>query len=112
MSRTRSTFAPLVAVLAGLAIVACDRSLPPEVTAPTAPRYLAAATEAVTTSVWASQVQGVTESGALYAMFLPHDWNGRLVIFVHGLVNPASPIALPTLGMAAESTLAVNGNAL
>jgi len=102
MSRTRSTFVALIAVLAGLAIAACERSLPPEVTAPTAPRFLAT-TEATSPCIWAEQVQGVAESGALYAMFLPDRWNGRLVIFIHGLVDPARPLALPTLGAAADT---------
>ncbi|HEV8401300.1 MAG TPA: alpha/beta hydrolase [Gemmatimonadales bacterium] len=53
----------------------------------------------------------MTESGALYAMFLPDRWNGRLVIFIHGLVDPARPIALPTLGAAAD-TQRVHCNAL
>jgi pimeloyl-ACP methyl ester carboxylesterase len=44
-------------------------------------------------------------------MFLPNDWNGRLVIFIHGLVDPARPIALPTLGPAAD-TLGAHGYAL
>src|SRR6266581_4887318 len=110
MSRTRSTFVALISVLAGLAIAACERSLPPEVTAPTAPRFLAT-TEATSPCIWAEQVQGVAESGALYAMFLPDRWNGRLVIFIHGLVDPARPLALPALGAAAD-TLAAHGNAL
>ncbi len=109
MNHNRSTLVVIAAVL-GLAGLGCDGSRESDVTAPTAPRYLTASTEA-TSSVWASQVQGVTESGALYAMFLPHDWNGRLVIFIHGLVDPARPIALPTLGAAAD-TLGAHGTAL
>ncbi len=94
-----------------LAVVACDSSRTSDVTAPTAPRYLTAATEATATGVWATQIQGVTESGALYAMFLPNAWNGGLVIFVHGLIDPARPIALPTLGPAAD-TVGARGYAL
>ena len=96
--------------LAGLAALACDDSTKPDVTAPTPPRYIET-TDATTPCVWAGQVQGVTESGALYAMFLPDRWNGRLVIFIHGLVDPARPLALPTLGAAAD-TLRVHCNAL
>jgi len=110
MNRNRSTLVVFAAVL-GLAGLACDGSRESDVTAPTAPRYLTASTEATSSSVWASQAQGVTESGALYAMFLPHDWNGRLVIFIHGLVDPARPITLPTLGAAAD-TLGAHGTAL
>ena len=106
MNLPRTTRFAVTAVLAVVAVVACDSSRASDVTAPS---YLATATEA--TSVWASQVQGVTESGALYALFLPPAWNGRLVIFIHGLVDPARPLALPTLGAAAD-TLAAHGNAL
>ena len=106
-----SSLIALAAAVAGLAVLGCDSSQTPDVAAPTAPPLLAATTEGTTTSVWASEVQGVTESGALYALFLPHDWNGRLVIFIHGLVDPASAIALPTLGAAAD-TLAAHGTAL
>ena len=102
MNRTRPTFVVVVTVIAALAILACDSPQTSDVTAPTAPRFLATA-EATTPCVWAEQVQGVAESGALYAMFLPDRWNGRLVIFIHGLVDPARPLALPTLGAAADT---------
>src|SRR5688572_6144755 len=36
-----------------------------------------------------------TSNGAQYAMFLPTAWNGRLVLWAHGFVDPAAPIALP-----------------
>ena len=34
-------------------------------------------------------------NGAQYAMFMPAKWNGRLVLYAHGFVDPAYPIALP-----------------
>src|SRR5919108_4107170 len=34
-------------------------------------------------------------NGAQYAMFMPKTWNGRLVLWAHGFVDPAAPIALP-----------------
>ena len=34
-------------------------------------------------------------NGAQYAMFVPPAWNGRLVLWAHGFVDPAAPIALP-----------------
>jgi pimeloyl-ACP methyl ester carboxylesterase len=34
-------------------------------------------------------------NGAQYAMFLPAAWNGRLVLYAHGFVDPEAPIALP-----------------
>ena len=36
-----------------------------------------------------------TSNGAQYAMFFPKAWNGRLVLWAHGFVDPAAPIALP-----------------
>jgi pimeloyl-ACP methyl ester carboxylesterase len=35
------------------------------------------------------------DSAAAYAMFVPGKWNGRLVVYAHGFVDPAYPIALP-----------------
>src|SRR6266568_4531616 len=102
MNRSPSDVLMVAAVLAGLAVLACDRSRESAVTAPTVPRYLETA-DVTTPCVWARQVQGVAESGALYAMFLPDRWNGRLEIFIHGLVDPARPIVLPTLGAAADT---------
>jgi pimeloyl-ACP methyl ester carboxylesterase len=42
----------------------------------------------------AAEELGVS-NGAQYAMFLPTNWNGRLVLWAHGFVDPAAPIALP-----------------
>jgi pimeloyl-ACP methyl ester carboxylesterase len=42
----------------------------------------------------AAEQLGVS-SGAQYAMFLPKAWNGRLVLWAHGFVDPGAPIALP-----------------
>src|SRR6266571_3686027 len=77
MNRSPSDVLMVAAVLAGLAVLACDRSRESAVTAPTVPRYLETA-DVTTPCVWARQVQGVAESGALYAMFLPDRWNRRL----------------------------------
>ncbi len=41
-------------------------------------------------------VQGTTPTGALYAFAVPDDWNGDLIIYGHGIVDPAAPMALPT----------------
>src|SRR3989441_9357359 len=34
-------------------------------------------------------------NGAAYAMFVPPAWNGRLILYAHGFVDPDAPIALP-----------------
>ncbi len=42
----------------------------------------------------AAEQLGVS-NGAQYAMFVPETWNGRLVLWAHGFVDPGAPIALP-----------------
>src|SRR3989442_12396468 len=34
-------------------------------------------------------------NGAESAMFVPPAWNGRLILYAHGFVDPDAPIALP-----------------
>ena len=43
-----------------------------------------------------STIQGQTGDGALYAFSVPENWNRRLVVYVHGVVDPAAPVAVPT----------------
>jgi alpha-beta hydrolase superfamily lysophospholipase len=38
---------------------------------------------------------GTLESGALYRVCFPADWNGELVVYAHGYVAPGEPVALP-----------------
>jgi pimeloyl-ACP methyl ester carboxylesterase len=40
-------------------------------------------------------VEGQTGPGALYALDVPAAWNGDLVVYAHGIVDPARPVALP-----------------
>ena len=40
-------------------------------------------------------VTGEIGPGAQYALYRPGSWNGRLVLYAHGYVDPALPIALP-----------------
>lgn len=46
-------------------------------------------------SVWGRQITG-EQAGALYAFFVPTNWNGDVVYYAHGIVPAAQPIALPT----------------
>ena len=32
----------------------------------------------------------------MYAFAVPDDWNGDLIVYGHGIVDPAAPVALPT----------------
>jgi pimeloyl-ACP methyl ester carboxylesterase len=41
-------------------------------------------------------VEGQTGLGALYALDMPIAWNGDLVVYAHGIVDPALPVALPS----------------
>ena len=38
---------------------------------------------------------GTLEHGALYQICFPANWNGDLVLYAHGYVQPGSPLALP-----------------
>jgi pimeloyl-ACP methyl ester carboxylesterase len=44
----------------------------------------------------AQLVTGTTPTGAFYAFAVPDDWNGDLIVYGHGIVDPAAPVALPT----------------
>ncbi len=46
-------------------------------------------------TAWAQQVvTGTTGEGALYEFRVPANWNHELVVWVHGIVDPALPIGL------------------
>ncbi|MBA2458202.1 MAG: hypothetical protein H0V43_04495 [Gemmatimonadales bacterium] len=38
---------------------------------------------------------GDLESGALYRICFPDDWNGQLVIYAHGYIQPQVPLSIP-----------------
>jgi pimeloyl-ACP methyl ester carboxylesterase len=53
---------------------------------------------------------GVLEHGALYRICFPASWNGNLVLYAHGYVQPGSEIALPSDQIGGQSIAAtVNG---
>lgn len=66
---------------------------------PTTPAHVApqAVTPDLTSSssVWGRQLTGTTGSGALWAVFVPTNWNGDVVYYAHGIVDAALPVALP-----------------
>jgi pimeloyl-ACP methyl ester carboxylesterase len=48
------------------------------------------------TATAASQVvDGRTGAGAYYGLAVPDAWNGDLVVYGHGIVDPAAPVVLP-----------------
>ena len=65
---------------------------------------LAAASSPVGAAGAASSLAALEEfgvsNGAQYAMFVPAAWTGRLVLYAHGFVDPAAPIALPDVAPA------------
>src|SRR4051812_40828512 len=48
------------------------------------------------TSIWADQVEGTTGPGSLYALYKPVNWNGDVIYFAHGIIDPALAVTLPT----------------
>ena len=88
MHRTTSS-ATAVAAAAALALTACSDA------SPTAPARATADVEALSSPLWASQVLGETGPGSKYALYMPHQWNGDVVYYGHGIVVPGSPVALP-----------------
>ncbi len=41
-------------------------------------------------------VTGSTNDGSTFAIAMPEPWNGSLVVYAHGIVDPAAPVALPS----------------
>jgi pimeloyl-ACP methyl ester carboxylesterase len=41
-------------------------------------------------------IEGQTGPGSLYAIDVPAAWNGDLVVYAHGIVDPVLPVALPS----------------
>lgn len=104
----RFTTAALVAPL----LMACDDTPAGRLTAPDPSPRLAELAVPAAAPIWAKRIEGTTISGSKYALLYPNaKWNGRLVLIVHGLVDPARPIALPAT-TAGVDTLGANGNAV
>jgi pimeloyl-ACP methyl ester carboxylesterase len=85
-------------LLLAVAIAGCNDVA---TTSPDASRTLAVPTSiqrdvSSSSSVWARQITGETKPGALYAFFVPNNWNGDVVYYAHGIVDAALPVALPT----------------
>lgn len=84
----------LLATLAAcglLTVAACSDTTP---LAPS-PEPLAEKTEVAPTGPWARAVEGTTGPGSLYAIYVPQSWNGDVVYFMHGILPPSAPVALP-----------------
>lgn len=77
----------LLALLA-VALVACDDD-------PTGPTTLDITRTVESGNV--AVVDGKTATGALFRLSQPANWNGRLLVYAHGYVDPKLPIALPAI---------------
>ncbi len=44
----------------------------------------------------AQHLEGTTAGGAPYALDLPDHWSGDLVVYAHGIIDPALPVVPPT----------------
>lgn len=86
----RTPLAPLAATL--LALGACADAAP---LAPLAPDATARKTVQDAAAPWTRVVTGETGPGSLYAIYVPDAWNGDVVYFVHGIIAPDQPVALP-----------------
>jgi hypothetical protein len=75
-----------------LAVAACGDA--PTPLAPSS-EPLAGKTEVETTAPWSRAVEGQTGPGSLYAIYVPQRWNGDVVYFMHGILPPQAPVALP-----------------
>ena len=85
-----------------LTVTACGDTTP---LAPSA-EPLAKKTQLAPTGPWATAVEGTTGPGSLYAIYVPQNWNGDVVYFMHGILPPYAPVALPE-GTAWDSFLLV-----
>jgi hypothetical protein len=74
-----------------LTVAACGDTTP---LAPSA-EPLARKTQVEPTGPWANAVEGTTGPGSLYGIYVPQNWNGDVVYFVHGILPPFAPVALP-----------------
>jgi pimeloyl-ACP methyl ester carboxylesterase len=90
MSRTAA-----VSLAAALSLAACGDPT----TAPTPRTANPISISADVTTIpfaWASVVTGETGPGAQYALYMPPNWNGDVVYYAHGIVDPALDPSLPT----------------
>ena len=92
----RRTVSMWMAAVVPLVLAACADNLSTSPTARTRLSSDRSASDVAPSSLWADQVEGTTADGALYALFKPVDWNGDVIYYAHGIIDPALAITLPT----------------
>ena len=81
-----------LAACSALTIAGCGDA--PTQSAPS-PDPVAARTPVEVSGPWTRAVEGRTGPGSLYAIYVPLNWNGDVVYFMHGILPPFAPVALP-----------------
>ena len=100
---TRS-WAVSLALLSSLVLCSCDRRTPlsPQVlSTPTTDRALAAGGADAKLVVGPQHEEGELGPGALYAIDIPENWNGDLVLWLHGYTPAEAAVALPSVQLRA-----------
>jgi len=107
IARGHSHALALAAAFAALVIVSgCSRQSP---TAPLAQHtavVIAPGAQPAIISGEAVHLEGSIGPGALYALDKPAEWNGDLVVYMHGYSDPHSPVALPNNSAVRDALLA------
>ena len=88
----RGLIAPLAACCL-LTVAACTDAT--SVAPLSSPKALATKTAVEPTGPWAKIVEGSTGPGSLYGIYVPNNWNGDVIYFVHGIRPPTEPVSLP-----------------
>ena len=104
----------ILLVAAALLVGGCDHRSPLalQVSSPTARIKSPAIANARSGSaaIWsggAQHVEGTTGPGALYAIDVPANWNGDLVVYAHGYIEESgAAVALPNIGYFRDPLLA------
>lgn len=106
----RGSVAPAALVLlAGLALAGCDRKSSDLLLSPDASvsSLRGAAPGAPGARLdGPGHLEGNIGPGARWSIDRPANWNGDLVVWLHGYSNPAQPIALPAFGPMRDALLA------
>lgn len=104
-ARTRAGVVP-VAILTLLLAAGCSRQSPTAPLATGSSSSIGARSLTATASGEAVHLEGSIGPGALYALDKPADWNGDLVLYMHGYTTPGLPVALPDNGAVRDRLLA------
>jgi len=91
----RRTVSMWMAAVVPLVLAACSDNVPTSPLARTSLSGARSASDVGPSSLWADQVEGTTADGALYALFKPVNWNGDVIYYAHGIIDPALAVTLP-----------------